>query len=175
MDPMSSTMNIDQQQSRPGGRSPGWWYPWIFVAFFFVTVAVNATMVYFAMNTWTGLETQHYWQRGTTYNAAIQGARRQQERGWQVGIDFQAAALQGRLTVDLKDRQGNLLNGATVTARVVRPTSEGHDFTVDLAYQGQGRYGAEFAMPLAGQWDIRIVADHPQGDYQEVRRVVVKG
>ena len=57
----------------------------------------------------------------------------------------------------------------------MRPTSEGHDFTLELAYVGNGRYAADFALPLAGQWDIRIIAGHPQGDYQEVKRIVVKG
>ena len=77
-------------QPSPRSRSQGWWYPWIFVGFFFLTFGVNGALVYFAMSTWTGLET-HYWQRGTAYNAALAGARQQRERGWQVGIDFQAA------------------------------------------------------------------------------------
>ena len=157
------------------GRAPGWWYPWIFVGFFFITVAVNGIMVFLALDSWTGLETQHYWERGTAYNAAIEGARDQRKRGWQVGIDFQAADLKSaRLTVDIKDHFGNILDGARVTAEVVRPTSEGHDFMVELSYAGQGRYAADFAFPLPGQWDIRVVADHSQGDYQEVKRVIVK-
>jgi len=156
-------------------RLPGWWYPWIFVGFFAVTIAVNGTLVFYALHSWTGLETQHYWERGTAYNAAIEGARGQRMRGWQVGIDFQAPELKSaRLAVDLKDHSGNILTGARVTAEIVRPTSEGHDFTVELSYQGEGRYTADFAMPLPGQWDIRVVADHPQGDYQEVKRVVVR-
>ena len=78
------------------------------------------------------------------------------------------------MAVSLKDHSGNILDGARVTAEVVRPTSEGHDFTFELPDQGQGRYTAEFALPLPGQWDIRVVAVHSQGDYQEVKRVVVK-
>jgi nitrogen fixation protein FixH len=159
----------------PNGRAPGWWYPWIFVGFFLITVAVNGVMVFYALNSWTGLETQHYWERGTAYNTAIAGARDQRKRGWQVGIDFQATDLKSaHLAVDLKDHSGNVLADARVTAEIVRPTSEGHDFTVELSHQGQGRYTADFALPLPGQWDIRVIADHPQGDYQEVKRVLVK-
>ncbi|EWY42757.1 membrane protein [Skermanella stibiiresistens SB22] len=187
---MSTVTNLDQRHAQTLGaatgsspqraperkRAPGWWYPWIFVAFFLVTVGVNGTMAYFAMSTWTGLETQHYWQRGTAYNVAIEGARHQRERGWKVGIDFQATTLaDAGVTVELRDREGTALTGAHVTAELVRPTSEGHDFTVDLTHLGQGRYTASFALPLPGQWDLRITADHPKGDYQEVRRVVVKG
>ena len=99
----------------------------------------------------------------------------QRKRGWQVGIEFQAADLKSaRLAVDLKDHSGNTLTDARVTAEMVRPTSEGHDFTVELTNQGQGRYTADFALPLPGQWDIRVIADHPQGDYQEVKWVQVK-
>jgi nitrogen fixation protein FixH len=173
--PMSAENLHASRTGSSKGRAPGWWYPWIFVGFFFITVAVNGTMVFYALNSWTGLETQHYWERGTAYNAAIEGARDQRKRGWQVGIEFQAADLtSARLAVSLKDHSGNILDGARVTAEVVRPTSEGHDFTVELPDQGQGRYTAEFALPLPGQWDIRVIADHAQGDYQEVRRVIVK-
>jgi nitrogen fixation protein FixH len=164
--------------SQPAKRSRprGWWYPWIFVGFFFLTFGVNGALVYFAMSTWTGLETQHYWQRGTTYNAALEGARQQRDRGWQVDIDFQAVDVtSARLAITLKDHYGNSLTEAKVTAQLVRPTSEGHDFTIELAYAGDGRYAADFALPLPGQWDIRVIADHPQGDYQEVKRIVVKG
>ena len=85
---------------------------------------------------------------------------------------FNAADLKSaHLAVNLKDHAGNILTDARVTAELVRPTSEGHDFTVQLSYQGQGRYTADFALRCR-QWDIRVVADHPQGDYQEVKRVV---
>jgi nitrogen fixation protein FixH len=173
--PMSAENLHASRTGSSKGRAPGWWYPWIFVGFFFITVAVNGTLVFYALNSWTGLETQHYWERGAAYNAAIEGARDQQKRGWQVVIEFQAADLKSaRMAVSLKDHSGNILDGARVTAELVRPTSEGHDFTVELPGQGQGRYTAEFALPLPGQWDIRVVADHAQGDYQEVTRVVVK-
>jgi nitrogen fixation protein FixH len=174
-----TSMSAENLHGLPTGtlkrRAPGWWYPWIFVAFFGLTVAVNGIRVFFAMNSWTGLETQHYWERGTAYNAAIEGARDQRKRGWQVAIDFNAADLKSaHLAVNLKDHAGNILTDARVTAEIVRPTSEGHDFTVQLSYEGQGRYTADFALPLPGQWDIRVVADHPQGDYQEVKRVLVR-
>jgi nitrogen fixation protein FixH len=157
-------------------RRPGWWIPWIFVGFFAVTIAVNGTMVWFAMHSWTGLETEHHWQEGIAYNSAIRGARAQEARGWQVGIDVrQTDGLKARVAVDLKDRYGNNLTNAVVTAKLIRPTSDGHDLTIPLAYQGDGRYGAEFDVPLAGQWDVRVVADHVAGDYQQVKRVIFKG
>jgi nitrogen fixation protein FixH len=85
---MSAEKLFDGSQPAPRSRPRGWWYPWIFVGFFFLTFAVNGALVFFALNTWTGLETQHYWERGTAYNAALDGARQQRERGWQVGIDL---------------------------------------------------------------------------------------
>jgi nitrogen fixation protein FixH len=70
------TSGGDAGSTRPARtRRPGWWIPWIFVGFFAVTIAVNGTMVWFAMHSWTGLETEHHWQEGIAYNSAIRGAR----------------------------------------------------------------------------------------------------
>ena len=74
-------------------------------------------MVFFAISSWTGLETQHYWERGTAYNAAIDGARDQRKRGWQVGIEFQAPDIRSaRLAVDINDHAGTILAGSSRVA-----------------------------------------------------------
>ncbi|MCW8952841.1 MAG: FixH family protein, partial [Rhodospirillales bacterium] len=52
-------------------RKPGWWYPWIFVGGMTIVVIVNGIMIYFALSTFTGLETRNHYEKGLAYNTNI--------------------------------------------------------------------------------------------------------
>lgn len=139
------------------GSQSGSWIPWLFVAAFAFVLAVNATMIWVAVKTWPGLVTANSYDRGLKFNRALAAAAAQAALGWQV--DFSAQLESGRhglLTAWLRDREGRPLADAKVAARFLRPTSEGHDFTVTLAAAGDGRYTAAFELPLPGLWDVRL-------------------
>lgn len=156
-------------------RQPGWFIPWLFVAFFGVVVAANGIMVYVAMTTYTGLETDNHYLKGLHYNAALEGARAQAERAWKVDLAFQSQApRKGIVSVTLRDRYGNLLTGSVVKAAFIRPTSSNHDVALELPYLGDGRYGTDVEFPFSGNWDLRLTIDHSTGDYQNQQRVWVK-
>ncbi len=158
-------------------RPPGWWYPWIFVAAMGVVVAVNGVLVYFALSTWTGLETKDYYVRGLQYNQALAASRDQDARGWQARLSFDAVGepaggeRQGTLSVVFTDRDGAPLEDLSVTAMLVRPTHEGHDATVTLEHQGDGLYAGVVRVALAGQWDARILAHRGDGTFQTRQRL----
>lgn len=158
-----------------GTRQKGWYMPWLFVGFFLIVFAVNGVMVYFAMSTYNGLETEDHFIKGIRYNAALEGARAQEHRGWKVGLEFLSPAPRaGRVTLVLRDRDGNLLTDPRINLRAFRPVAEGHDFDIELSYLGDGRYGGEAEFPLSGVWDLKLAVDHATGDYQETKRIWVK-
>lgn len=160
---------------RRSGRQPGWYIPWIFVAGFAVVISVNGVMLHYALSTWTGVETTDHFLKGIRYNQDLAGARAQAERAWKVEAGFaQTDPLKGIVSVTLHDKYGNLLKDAKVKVSFIRPTSEGHDRTVDLPYLGEGRYGMPVELPLHGQWDMRLVVEHATGDYQDEKRIWVK-
>jgi nitrogen fixation protein FixH len=140
-------------------RKPGWWIPWAFVGFFVVVVAVNAGMMTAAFSTFTGLSTANHYRRGVSYNKALEAEAAQRARGWQADARFeQTGPRTGRLVVAFKDRKGEQLLSLAVSARIVRPTNAGDDFTAALRPLGDGRYAADIAFPLAGQWRAEILA-----------------
>lgn len=156
-------------------RQPGWYIPWLFVAFFGVVVAVNGVMMHFAFSTWTGLQTEEHFLKGIRYNEDLAGARAQAERGWKVETDFTSTEpRKGIVALTLHDKFGNLLKDAKVAIQLIRPTSQGHDVRMELPYLGEGRYGAPVELSLEGQWDMRIVIQHATGDYQDQKRVWVQ-
>ncbi|TAN62040.1 MAG: hypothetical protein EPN20_11445, partial [Magnetospirillum sp.] len=102
-------------------RRPGWWYPYIFVAGFMVVLLVNVTMAYFATSTFSGLSTEHAYEKGLAHNQVLEAARKQEEMGWTVDTNVEPEANHGaHVTVSYRDRDGKPLDGLTVRASLVR-------------------------------------------------------
>jgi nitrogen fixation protein FixH len=150
------------------------WGPWVFFAMFGVVILANGVMVLFAMTSWTGLETRGAYEKGLAYNQTLQAERDQEALGWQVEIGLTAeGAGPARIEARFRDRDGRPVKPEAVTAWLIRPTHEGYDLTVPLHAESAGHYGTEVELPLAGQWDLRVLAEHGGGIYQAQRRVVV--
>lgn len=159
----------------PGaGQRSGRLIPWIFVASFAVVAAVNGVMIAYAVNTFTGLTTDRAYEDGLAYNQTLAAARAQERLGWKAGVDFAATDRDhARVIVTLHGGDGAPLDGATLSARFIRPTSQGADTEVPLNETGAGRYEAQLGLALPGQWDIVILASHDGASYQTSRRVFV--
>lgn len=151
------------------------WIPWLFVGFFGVVLVVNGILAYVAVSSFTGLQTEGHYRKGLAYNRVLESSRRQAALGWSIRIEFeQAGDRNGRLAVRALDKAGAPLDGASVAARLVRPTQSGYDFDVTLNPAGAGWYEAELALPLRGQWDIQTQIEHPSGTFRTVERIVTK-
>lgn len=146
-----------------------------FIAFFMLIFAANGALVYFAMESWTGLETDNSYEKGLAYNRILDADARQQALGWQgiVGVDPVSNG-RVRLRVTVSDRQGRSLSGLDVVVRFVRPTHHGHDFTETLKAKEAGIYETEFQPPLRGIWDVRVDAAGSSDSFVFQDRVVLK-
>jgi len=161
----------DPVDSKPIDR----WLPWLFVLFFLVVFAVNGIMVYVGATTWTGLETKQHYKKGLAYNETLDEVARQKALGWTADLSVEPKARHAvRLDFTLLDKRERAIGGAVVIARLVRPTSEGHDVELRMDDFGAGHYSGTVDLPLAGQWDVRVVAKHPSGDFRLTRRIVVR-
>lgn len=165
---------LDQTMKKE--RPDGWWYPWIFVGAMLFVVFINGIMVFIALDSWTGLETEGHYQKGLAYNQNLEAASAQEALGWQVKLDVTVAGSSGSARVVDVDTEftgpdGMPLEGLDVSALLLRPTHEGHDREIKLNDQGNGRYSARVELPLAGQWSARIHAFHGDKVFQMERRV----
>ena len=52
------------------------------VSFFVVIIAANGMMAYFAIDTFSGLETDDAYRKGRDYNRTLELAQKQAELGW---------------------------------------------------------------------------------------------
>ncbi|MBL6931568.1 MAG: FixH family protein [Rhodospirillales bacterium] len=153
----------------PKNRRPLWYI----LGGFSVVLIANGFLVYYALNTWTGLETKQHYAKGLAYNSNIEGAKRQQALGWQV--DFTATFVDdvsGTSQVRFTDRNAEPLNDLSVHVLATRPTHEGYDREFYLVLAGDGVYRGAFSLPLKGQWDFRILARRGDENFQRVERIV---
>ena len=156
-------------------RSASWWIPWLFVGFFGVVVMVNGIMLFFALDSWTGIETEEAYRKGLAYNEQIAAAEAQQQLGWSAELAVeQPAPGRAAIALELRDRAGGPVEGAEVTGQLLRPTLEGYDLTAPLTHSGPGTYSAELTLPLAGIWDLEIEVRHARGTYRLTERLTLK-
>ena len=126
------------------------------VAFFGVVTAVDAVMIYQAVNTFGGIETPDAYRKGLAYNKRIASSAAQDALGWsqEVAIDAQ----RGVLVVSLTDANHAGVEGLVVTATVGRPATNAFDQTLTMLDQGGGRHEARVSSLSAGTWAVAITA-----------------
>jgi nitrogen fixation protein FixH len=156
-----------------GRRAPGFWIPWLFVAFFAVVVAVNGTMIWLALASWTGLATNQPYDRGLTYNRNLDAAARQAALGWRPVLAARIGADGGEVELTLADAAAQPIGGAEIVVSFERPTSEGLDFAVTLQAVAPGVYRGRFAPPAAGAWNLHATMRRGQDLFVHEQRVVL--
>jgi nitrogen fixation protein FixH len=149
--------------------------PMLFVAAFLVVIAVNGALIFFAEDTFSGLETQQAYEHGLNYNKALSAEAAQERLGWQSRATISTGA-DGRhtLRVQLMDRGGGPLDDLTLEAYLIRPSNDGMDMSIVPRPAGGGVYVAEFALPAPGQWELRLVAHRGDLAWQQSDRLFVK-
>lgn len=148
------------------------WIPWAFVGGFAVVLAANGIMVFYALDSWTGVDRANAYKAGLAFNETIEAARQQEALGWDVDMSVTQPA-DGRATVlvSMTDDDGTPMNRADVRARFFRPTHGGADFETALGWIGDGRYEAQVELPLRGQWDVHVVAESRGEQWRQSKRV----
>lgn len=139
--------------------------------FFGVVFLVNGVMVYFAITSWTGLETDNAYVRGLEYNQVLESASAQDALGWDVQFDvasqgMRAAAINARLA----GTDASPLQGLRVEVEIRRPATDSQDQTLALSETAPGLYSGELNLPFAGNWDMRLVARNNNNDVFVVDR-----
>lgn len=146
------------------------------LGFFGLVLVANGAFVYLALDSFSGLSTENAYQRGLAYNDTLRAAEAQRALGWRVAVRTEAlAGGRHRIAADFADKRGAPVESLAVDGYLRRPTQEGYDRDIALARVGPGRYAAEVALPLAGQWDIVLSARSPAGQrYRLEQRLWLK-
>ncbi len=144
--------------------------PWYFVLFFLTFMVLDGIFVYIAIHTNTGVVTDKAYEKGLAYDTLLEESRLQKEAGIQHKTGFEEPLLR----LELQDRNGQPIEGANVTAKMIRPVQSGYDYDVTLTPQGKGVYTAEIHPPLPGAWTAKLDAQWDGQSFRTTYRLVTK-
>lgn len=141
------------------------------LGFLAVVLGANLVFIYLALDSFSGLSTQQAYRAGLAYNETLSAAEAQRRLGWQAALSIEPlAGDEARLVLSLHDRAGRPLEDLEVSGELRRPTHAGADRDVTLERAGPGRYEMQVALPLRGQWDVRVVARSRDGKRFELEK-----
>ncbi|MEJ5900805.1 FixH family protein [Ochrobactrum teleogrylli] len=153
------------------GTFTGWHMLGIMVAFFGVIIAVNVTMAYFAINSWSGLVVANSYVASQEFNEKAETGKQQAALQWQSKPSYE----NGVLTYRLLDRNGQPVAVTGGTVEFKRPVGDVNDTKAALtAGDEAGVLGANIAL-TDGAWVMEINADAGLEDpYRHIIRVLIK-
>lgn len=118
------------------------------VGFFGLIIATDAYLVYKAVSTFGGIETQDAYRKGLNYNERIAEERAQAALGWTKDVRLEKDEL--RISVLDKDQKG--VENLQITALLGRPATNAEDRTLQLTQVSSGQYMATVGGLEAGNW-----------------------
>jgi nitrogen fixation protein FixH len=133
------------------------------VAFFGMMLLANGIFVYFAVATFSGGDTSNAYRKGLDYNATLQAAERQAERGWRTEVRYDDKT--GRLSLSFLDGAAEPVTGLHVAATLIRPATDKEDRSLELTEVSQGIYTATVRL-APGLWVISA-ASNEQGEARD--------
>ena len=146
--------------------------PWLFVGGFALVVAVNATMIWFAVGSFSGLYTEKPRDRGLHYNQVLARQQQRDALGWRVETAWQPDS--GRLEVAVFDAEGRPLAPSRLAAELVRPVKKRLPIGVALGATDSGRFAGYVDLPERGNWDLDVVVERGSERYALTRRMFLK-
>lgn len=140
------------------------------VAFFGVIAAVNGVFMYYALGTFPGLTDDEAYKHGLAYNQTLADGQRQAALGWRTDL----VAKDGALVLTLVGKNGEPLDGATVTADVQRPIGPRDDAKITFVATGDGTYRAPFLAPLPGRWKVDLRVAVGTDNFRALHEVLIE-
>ncbi len=162
--------------TRPGSgrRLNGWMVLLYLFGFFGVIFAVNGVMIYEALSTLSGLDTDSAYQAGRMFEHEVTMAKAQEARHWHVDASVKPLGDGARVDIVARDASGAPIGSLEAAAVLERPTDRRLDRTVTVAEEETGHVHGSVDV-ISGQWDL-IIALSRQGEqlFRSKNRIVLK-
>lgn len=153
-----SSENKHPRSDKPDGWTlNGWHVLASLLVFFGVMLAANGVFIYYAVSTFTGIETADAYRSGIAYNNRLEEARELDKLGWTGEIKPK----DGRIELILKNASGAPVRGVRIDGKVGRPSTDSFDRAISFEDAGSGHYRSEQVELAPGNWIVAIEAHDP--------------
>lgn len=148
--------------------------PWSIAGGFALLTGVLGAMTWLALHNFPGVWTEHAYEKGLSYNAALKAASEQNALGWKGDLNA-SMERSHKIALDflLRDSAAKPISGAQVKLMFVRPSQAAWDRETDMEPKAKGHYAANETLPAPGVWDIKLSATYEGKNYQTTKRVIV--
>lgn len=126
------------------------------VSFFLAVTAVDVFMIYKALSTFGGIETQDAYRKGLQYNQRIEAEKVQRALGWTVETKLDGK--KEELFAFIKDKEQKGVDGLQITVLLSRPATNTEDQIIPLMAVGSGRYAGKVHGLAEGTWIASLTA-----------------
>jgi nitrogen fixation protein FixH len=126
------------------------------VTFFGIVAAVNGVMIYAALSTFAGLDTENPYAAGLAFEQEIAAVRAQDALHWQVqGKVARTPAGATAVEISARDAAGRPLSGLTASAALLHPADVRLDHDLAMSEDAPGHFSGT-SEQVPGQWDLVI-------------------
>jgi nitrogen fixation protein FixH len=153
----------------------GWHVLMVLMAFFGVTIAVNAYFVTMALQSAPGEYQKKSYLQGLRYNEVIAARQEQAAAGWTAALETRI--LPGgafEVAVAMKDARGAPIADLTVTGNLRRPAQSEHDHVLAFHDDGKGIYRVQVPGVETGQWLLDFSAAGGQSPFYAEKTLWVR-
>ncbi len=151
-------MSLDTKKQK-SPQFTGWHFLIFIVGFFVVVITANLTMAYFAIDTFSGLETEDAYRKGRDYNETLLAAKQQEALGWQEEIllarSGSGVGAAHHITVNLRGAEAE--TGLKVTLLVRRPATDAYDQLIALVETTPATFEGVVKSLGQGRWKLSLV------------------
>ena len=148
----------------------GWHMFTIICMFFGTIITVNMILAFNAGSTWTGLVVKNTYVASQIFNEETEKLEQQRALGWSSDLNYTDA----QLRLKLADKNGALISGANVSAKIGNPVHETNDHMVSFTQIGEF-YVVENNLEN-GLWQIDLQVQTQDGlTWNKAVRLVVGG
>lgn len=120
------------------------------ICFYAVIITVNLIMVYFALNSWSGLLTDHSYKENQVFDQKTAALQKMQSLGVQLKPSYQ----NGEISIEARDKTGQLIKDGNLSLEVGRVIHERDDQTLILTGNDEGRYAVKHILGR-GRWQLK--------------------
>jgi nitrogen fixation protein FixH len=145
-------------------------FPRYMIAAMLVVIAVNVRFIYIAVSTFPGAASSDDFDTSNHYDSILKAVAAQDALSWTEA----ASAIGMTAAVDLTGPDRKPLTGAALTANAERPLGSDAVIAVSFKESSPGHYVASSAMPLPGQWDLKLHIVRSGHEARVTRRIVTR-
>lgn len=175
LNPSPSLADLASHPAPARWRSVLW--PAIIVSILLISAGSSIATMFIARSDLAFAIEPDYYNQAVKWDERMERERRSAALGWTVNAAIvpEERGPGGRIVVELRDRGGQVVSGATLEVIALFNARAADRFSPDVREISSGCYVASLASVRPGEWEIRLTAQRDDETFSSVLRTTADG